>query len=77
MLLRTVEEFVREELMPLERPFLRHDFDTLLPLIEEKRRLAKRLGLWLPQISSITALRSRKSAFLCLCRPVTCAVASP
>jgi len=50
MLLRTVEEFVREELMPLERPFLRHDFDTLLPLIEEKRRLAKRLGLWLPQI---------------------------
>lgn len=50
MLLRTVEEFVREELLPLERPFLRHDFDTLLPLIEEKRRLAKRLGLWLPQI---------------------------
>lgn len=50
MLLRTVEEFVREELLPLERPFLRHDFDTLLPLVEEKRRLAKRLGLWLPQI---------------------------
>jgi len=50
MLLQTVEAFVREELIPLERPFLRHDFDTLLPLIEEKRQLAKRLGLWLPQI---------------------------
>ena len=50
MLLQTVETFVREELIPLERPFLRHDFDTLLPLIEEKRQLAKRLGLWLPQI---------------------------
>ena len=50
MLLQTVGAFVREELIPLERPFLRHDFDTLLPLIEEKRQLAKRLGLWLPQI---------------------------
>ena len=50
MLLQTLEAFVREELIPLERPFLRHDFDTLLPLIEEKRQLAKRLGLWLPQI---------------------------
>jgi alkylation response protein AidB-like acyl-CoA dehydrogenase len=50
MLLRTLDEFVREELMPLERPFLYHDFDALLPALEEKRRQAKRLGLWLPQI---------------------------
>lgn len=50
LLLRTLEEFVREEVMPLERPFLYHDFDALLPALEEKRRLAKSLGLWLPQI---------------------------
>ncbi|WP_374689488.1 acyl-CoA dehydrogenase family protein [Promineifilum sp.] len=50
MLLRTLDEFVREELMPLERPFLYHDFDALLPALDDKRRQAKRLGLWLPQI---------------------------
>ncbi len=50
ILLRTLNEFVREELLPLERPFLLHDFDTVIPAIEEKRRLAKGLGLWLPQI---------------------------
>ena len=50
MLLRALDEFVREEVIPLERPFLNHDFDTLLPLLEEKRRQAKALGFWLPQI---------------------------
>lgn len=50
LLLTTLDEFVREELMPLERSFLHHDFDTLLPLVEEKRQQAKRLGFWLPQI---------------------------
>ena len=50
LLLRTLEEFVREELMPLERLFLHHDFDALLPTIEAKRQQARRLGLWLPQI---------------------------
>ena len=51
-LLRALDEFVREELYPLERPFLDHDFDVLLPAIEEKRRLAKSLGFWLPQIAA-------------------------
>ena len=50
LLLSTLEDFVREELMPLERPFLHHDFDSLFPLVEEKRQKARRLGLWLPQI---------------------------
>ncbi len=50
LLLRTLKEFVREEIIPLERPFLQHDFATLEPLLEEKRQLARELGLWLPQI---------------------------
>ncbi len=49
-LLRALDEFVREELLPLERPFLDHDFDTLLPALAAKRQLAKSLGFWLPQI---------------------------
>ena len=50
MILNTIRDFMRAEIMPLERPFLAHDFDTLLPLLAEKRQKAKRLGLWLPQI---------------------------
>lgn len=50
LLLQTLDEFVREEILPLERPFLLHDFDTLLPATEEVRQRAKGLGLWLPQI---------------------------
>jgi hypothetical protein len=45
LLLKTLDEFVREELMPLERPFLYHDFDALLPALEAKRQQAKTLGL--------------------------------
>lgn len=50
MILNTMEDFVQEELIPLERFFLDHDFQALLPLMEEKRQQAKSLGLWLPQI---------------------------
>ena len=50
MILRTMGEFVREEIMPLERPFLDHNYTALMPLIEAKRQKAKNLGLWLPQI---------------------------
>jgi len=50
LLLRTLSDFVREEVLPLERPFLHHDFDTVLPAIEDVRRRARGLGLWLPQI---------------------------
>ena len=50
LLLRTLEEFVREEIVPLERPFLQHDFAALEPLLSQERQLARELGLWLPQI---------------------------
>lgn len=52
MLLRTVREFVDAEIVPLERPFLLHEFDTLMPQLEALRETAKKLGLWLPQISA-------------------------
>ncbi|MDX1414445.1 MAG: acyl-CoA dehydrogenase family protein [Candidatus Promineifilaceae bacterium] len=53
MILSTMDEFVREELLPLERYFLDHDFDRLMPLMDQKRRKAKDLGLWLPQIPAV------------------------
>ena len=50
MVLRTMREFVYTEIVPLERPFLNHDYDTLMPLITEKNAKSQDLGLWLPQI---------------------------
>jgi alkylation response protein AidB-like acyl-CoA dehydrogenase len=50
MLLSTIREFVKEEIIPLERPFLDHDYETLMPQLEAARQKAKSLGLWLPQI---------------------------
>ena len=50
MILDTKREFLHEEIIPLERLFLNHEFETLFPLLEEKRQKAKVLGLWLPQI---------------------------
>ncbi len=50
MILRAIREFVREEVMPLERPFLSRDYNTLDPLLAQARAKAKSLGLWLPQI---------------------------
>ena len=50
LLLRTLSDFVRQEVLPLERPFLHHDFDTVLPAIDKVRHRARGLGLWLPQI---------------------------
>lgn len=50
MLLRTLDAFVREEIEPLERPFLNHDFAALDPVLAAAREKARALGLWLPQI---------------------------
>jgi alkylation response protein AidB-like acyl-CoA dehydrogenase len=43
-----IGEFVTRELIPLEREFLSRDFRALLPILEEKRRLVKRMELWAP-----------------------------
>jgi alkylation response protein AidB-like acyl-CoA dehydrogenase len=41
-----VREFVDRELIPLEPEFLVHDFRTMLPVLEEKRALVRRMELW-------------------------------
>ncbi|MCL4869225.1 MAG: acyl-CoA dehydrogenase family protein [Anaerolineae bacterium] len=48
--LTTLSEFVREEIIPLERLFLDHRFAELQPQIDGLRQKAKSLGFWLPQI---------------------------
>lgn len=48
--LATIREFVREELIPLERAFLANGFKALEPTWQQKRQQVKALGLWLPQV---------------------------
>lgn len=50
MILNTLDEFMRAEVIPLERYALNHEYATLEGLLAEKRQKAKSLGLWLPQI---------------------------
>jgi alkylation response protein AidB-like acyl-CoA dehydrogenase len=47
-ILGMIDEFVREELVPMEEPFLRSGFRSLLPEIEKKRAMVKQMGLWAP-----------------------------
>lgn len=48
--LATIREFVREELIPLEKAFLANGFKALEPTLQQKRQQVKALGLWLPQV---------------------------
>jgi acyl-CoA dehydrogenase len=48
--IRVIRDFMRKEIFPLERDFLNASFRDMLPLLEEKRRKAKTMGLWAPQI---------------------------
>jgi acyl-CoA dehydrogenase len=43
-----MDDFVRKELFPLEPEFLTRDFRTLLPLLEEKRKMVRQMELWAP-----------------------------
>ncbi|PKN64635.1 MAG: acyl-CoA dehydrogenase [Deltaproteobacteria bacterium HGW-Deltaproteobacteria-15] len=43
-----MDEFVEKELIPLEPEFLRRPFREMLPVIEEKRNLVRRMELWAP-----------------------------
>jgi acyl-CoA dehydrogenase len=49
-ILSTIREFVREELIPIELEFISRGFYALEPVLKEKRRMVKDLGLWLPQV---------------------------
>ncbi|MFQ5527854.1 MAG: acyl-CoA dehydrogenase family protein [Thermoanaerobaculia bacterium] len=46
--LEMIREFVGEKLHPIEFLFLNQPFRELLPRIEEKRALVKKMGLWAP-----------------------------
>src|SRR3989339_89500 len=43
-----IREFVDRELIPLEAEYLKKSFRELLPVLEEKRRMVKRMELWAP-----------------------------
>ena len=46
--LAMIEEFMREEVLPLEPRFLHEPLSELEPKIEERRRAVKQMGLWAP-----------------------------
>jgi len=48
IMLDMVNEFVDRELVPLEPEFLSRPFKSLLPVLEEKRRMVKQMELWGP-----------------------------
>ncbi|MBN1104772.1 MAG: acyl-CoA dehydrogenase family protein [Deltaproteobacteria bacterium] len=43
-----IDEFVDREIIPLEPEFLRRPFRELLPVIEEKRSMVRKMELWAP-----------------------------
>ncbi|MCD6281464.1 MAG: acyl-CoA dehydrogenase family protein [Deltaproteobacteria bacterium] len=43
-----IDEFVDKELFPLEPEFLNHDFRSMVPVLEEKRKMVKQMELWAP-----------------------------
>jgi acyl-CoA dehydrogenase len=49
-LLSTLRDFVRQELIPIELDFINRGFSAVEPVLNEKRRQVKQLGLWLPQV---------------------------
>jgi alkylation response protein AidB-like acyl-CoA dehydrogenase len=51
-ILRTIRQFVDEELLPLEPQLLQEGFRALLPALAEKRAMVRELGLWTPQLPS-------------------------
>ncbi len=43
-----INEFVDRELIPIEAELVSRNIKAILPLLEEKRRTVKRMGLWAP-----------------------------
>jgi acyl-CoA dehydrogenase len=49
-ILKTIRQFVQENLVPLEKDFIVCPFRELVPRLKEKRKQVKKLGLWAPQL---------------------------
>lgn len=52
--LDTINEFLHEEVYPLEKLFLNHQWDELFPALEKCRKIVKKLGLWAPNMPTDT-----------------------
>ena len=50
-ILKTIREFVDDDLIPFEEEARGKEFRDLLPELKKRREKAKKLGLWLPQIA--------------------------
>lgn len=48
VIIEMINEFVDKELIPLEAEFLHKDFRTMLPVLEEKKKMVKKMELWAP-----------------------------
>lgn len=48
IILEMVDEFIKKEIIPLEKEFLVRDIKEMLPVLEEKRRMVKQMELWAP-----------------------------
>ena len=48
LIIGMIDEFVDKELIPLEPKFLNGSFKDLLPALEEKRAMVKKMELWAP-----------------------------
>ena len=48
--LATIREFIEKEVIPLEPLLLNHEYEALMAQLDEKRKIARSLGFWLPQI---------------------------
>ncbi len=49
-MVRVIRNFIRQEIYPLEREFLKASFRDMLPILEEKRDKARTMGLWAPHV---------------------------
>ncbi len=47
-IIEMMDEFVDKELIPMEPEFLTKSFRTMLPQVEEKRKMVKQMELWAP-----------------------------
>ena len=47
-ILNMIEEFMLKEIVPMEPEFLTKEFKEMLPALEEKRKMVKKMELWAP-----------------------------
>jgi len=49
-ILELIDEFVDKELIPLEQEFVNNDIKAMMPVLEDKRNMVKKMELWAPQV---------------------------